>query len=266
MHQANDSTSCNKQADNLSALQTNLVDNMTNDTSSTILDTQNTSQNRMMYNEGNTVPLPDQLLLSAMCPKDVQHPHGCTTIVDQNINMNSGVFNKVSGDQHFYYKCALNEEENKYLNQLNPNYKPDYPSHCLEGTRQDIILEITQWVNESNTENFLWLSGYPGAGKSTIASTITKYLRKTNRLGAFFTFNGGAGTRLSILWRLVSYELAKKFPLFRGVVVDRLKTEAILTNATPEEIFSELVEKPLIELTKSSPPFQQLPVFIALKD
>ncbi|KAL4256201.1 hypothetical protein AB1N83_012195 [Pleurotus pulmonarius] len=243
-------------------LQTNLVDNMTNDTSSTILDTQNTSQNRMMYNEGNTVPLPDQLLLSAMCPKDVQHPHGCTTIVDQNINMNSGVFNKVSGDQHFYYKCALNEEENKYLNQLNPNYKPDYPSHCLEGTRQDIILEITQWVNESNTENFLWLSGYPGAGKSTIASTITKYLRKTNRLGAFFTFNGGAGTRLSILWRLVSYELAKKFPLFRGVVVDRLKTEAILTNATPEEIFSELVEKPLIELTKSSPPFQQLPVFV----
>jgi hypothetical protein len=52
---------------------------------------------------------------------------------------------------------------------------------CLEGTRNEILNEITAWINntEDNTRVF-WLHGNAGTGKSPIADTIAYASRFKN--------------------------------------------------------------------------------------
>lgn len=65
---------------------------------------------------------------------------------------------------------------------------------CLPRTRQELRDLITNWlitppdVNAVNPGNILWLSGVAGAGKSTIATSISEYFRELGRLGAFLFF------------------------------------------------------------------------------
>ncbi|RYF31540.1 MAG: hypothetical protein EOO38_31540 [Cytophagaceae bacterium] len=56
------------------------------------------------------------------------------------------------------------------------SYQPDLSS-CLEGTRVDMMEEISRWVNDPAGECFYWLQGKAGAGKSTIAKTLAEALQ-----------------------------------------------------------------------------------------
>ncbi|KAJ3735609.1 WD40-repeat-containing domain protein [Lentinula guzmanii] len=81
---------------------------------------------------------------------------------------------------------------------------------CLEGTREDIIERISQWINSPNGSQTLLLCGEAGTGKSTISHTIgSKFERE---LGAFFGFNRtlAAGTPSNAL-RTIAYRLGIKF-------------------------------------------------------
>jgi ABC-type antimicrobial peptide transport system ATPase subunit len=64
---------------------------------------------------------------------------------------------------------------------------------CLPGTRQEIQNLITNWLitppDINNPGNILWLLGVAGAGKSTIATSVSQYFRELGRLGAFLFFN-----------------------------------------------------------------------------
>lgn len=104
--------------------------------------------------------------------------------------------------------------------------------------------EIMQWTNDFGKPNVLWIHGYPGAGKSTIASTVAEELRRSHRLGAIFAFDRKAGTNLSVLWRMIAYRLACEYPVCRSHIVSKLK-EHILDNATATDIFTELVVEAL---------------------
>jgi len=52
------------------------------------------------------------------------------------------------------------------------------PSHgkvrerCMPGTREDVLTLIKSWLDDLNEPNIFWLSGSPGSGKTTIASTV----------------------------------------------------------------------------------------------
>lgn len=62
---------------------------------------------------------------------------------------------------------------------------------CLEGTREDIINEITTWMNntEDNTHRVFWLHGNAGTGKSSIAHTIAYRFKGLKRLGSCYCFD-----------------------------------------------------------------------------
>src|ERR1700761_8613970 len=81
-------------------------------------------------------------------------------------------------------------KENKILKGLkHAEMKPSpLPDECMEGTRQDILQEIENWVANIGTSNVLWVIGHPGVGKSAIASTVVNNLRSHKRLGASFFF------------------------------------------------------------------------------
>ncbi|KAG1848541.1 hypothetical protein DFJ58DRAFT_467239 [Suillus subalutaceus] len=67
----------------------------------------------------------------------------------------------------------------------------DTRKQCLEGTRTEILSQITEWVNstEDNVPRVLWLSGPAGKGKSAIAHTIAKWFEDVGGLGSCYTFD-----------------------------------------------------------------------------
>ncbi|KAH7923203.1 WD40 repeat-like protein [Leucogyrophana mollusca] len=65
-------------------------------------------------------------------------------------------------------------------------------SECLPGTRQELLSRIISWATDINCgQNVFWLHGVAGSGKSTVATTVAKYIGEMHRLGAFICFNWG---------------------------------------------------------------------------
>ncbi|KAH6886722.1 WD40-repeat-containing domain protein [Coprinopsis sp. MPI-PUGE-AT-0042] len=155
-------------------------------------------------------------------------------------------------------------ENDKVLQELRPKGPAfdTYPiAECMAGTRLDVLSAIEEWVNDFETPNILWIRGFPGVGKSAIASSVVNQLRTSNRLGARFSFqrdNEAVGTP-NALWRSVAYDLARLYPLVRKMVVERLKEEDVDVEASnAQALFRELVEEPLEEC--SDIPVGRLPV------
>ena len=62
---------------------------------------------------------------------------------------------------------------------------------CLDGTRTEILNEILDWINDTDTATppILWLHGQAGRGKSAIAHTIALQAQKLGIFGSFFCFS-----------------------------------------------------------------------------
>ncbi|KAG2361762.1 hypothetical protein BDR07DRAFT_25502 [Suillus spraguei] len=71
----------------------------------------------------------------------------------------------------------------------------DTRKECLQGTRTEILSEITDWVTSTgdNVPRVLWLSGPAGKGKSAIAHTITKWFEDVGGLGSCYCFDRQRG-------------------------------------------------------------------------
>ena len=61
----------------------------------------------------------------------------------------------------------------------------------MEGTREEPIEEIFDWINDSekDTPRIFWLHGPAGTGKSSIAHTIAHQFQQLERLGSCFCFD-----------------------------------------------------------------------------
>ena len=111
----------------------------------------------------------------------------------------------------------------------------------------------------------MWIHGYPGSGKSTVASHFADQLFQFHRLCIVFAFNRNGATSPIDLWCTVAYELAYRYHACRDVIISNLKNEGFnLTNATARDVFQELVvpsQQRLTELLKDFP-VDCLPVFV----
>ncbi|KAG9091295.1 hypothetical protein FS749_016643 [Ceratobasidium sp. UAMH 11750] len=84
---------------------------------------------------------------------------------------------------------TLLEGQPRLLDQLKPLYEASYDISraCLDGTRKEIISDITTWCESSNdSERLLWVHGHAGLGKSTIATSVCQKLDGLNMLAASF--------------------------------------------------------------------------------
>src|SRR5258706_946936 len=109
---------------------------------------------------------------------------------------------------------------------------------CMEGTRETLLNEITAWAaNESDTSNLYCIHCLPGIGKTSIAHSICERLHNKQRLaGAFFCQRDDANMSeiRNILPTLIS-KLAEKFPPFRRIVADRLRSDGDLTSKSMKD-------------------------------
>jgi len=107
------------------------------------------------------------------------------------IDAHHSTFNHVGRDQYITYTNQTSEAK-EILARLKPVERGwYYVPPCMKGTREEIFEEIDQWLNDRDAPNILWLSGSPGAGKSTIASTLVSKLTERRQLGSRFFFKRG---------------------------------------------------------------------------
>ncbi|KAG6905832.1 hypothetical protein DXG01_000480 [Tephrocybe rancida] len=72
-----------------------------------------------------------------------------------------------------------------------PTYDQQGKLPCDKGSRQEVLGTIRSWIHDhsTNSQNFLWLTGAPGCGKSTITATIAQESKDQKFLWAQFFIN-----------------------------------------------------------------------------
>jgi hypothetical protein len=128
-----------------------------------------------------------------------------------------------------------------------------YVTPCMQGTRQWVIDQIHTWLNDIQVPNILWLGGSPGAGKSTIASTLVSQLAEMGRLGSNIFFKRGdiALSDPAAVWRTVAFDLAQVDPVFEEILVANLKKRKVdPSRADIKSHFKYMIEDPLMESWK----------------
>ena len=72
-----------------------------------------------------------------------------------------------------------------------PTYDHQGKNPCDANTRVEILAEIMQWVADSSlqSQNFFWLTGDPGCGKSAITASIARNCKDDGTLWAQFFIN-----------------------------------------------------------------------------
>ncbi|TDL24682.1 hypothetical protein BD410DRAFT_718554 [Rickenella mellea] len=129
---------------------------------------------------------------------------------------------------------------------------------CLAGTRDEVLDEITNWINSSDDskKNVFLLCGAAGTGKSAIAHTIAKRFDLLGHLGSSYCFmrSNQANRHPGNLFSTIAVDLANHSPQFKialhaGIHSNRslCSTQDVATQ------FENFILKPTKNLTMTGP-------------
>jgi signal recognition particle GTPase len=71
------------------------------------------------------------------------------------------------------------------------------PVPCLEGTRVQLLEDMTRWMADTNDKTVFWLTGVAGTGKTTVAKSIADMASKDKYLVITFFFSHTSADRRS---------------------------------------------------------------------
>jgi hypothetical protein len=112
----------------------------------------------------------------------------------------------------------------------------DTRKECLQGTRTEILSQITEWVNSTgnNIPCVLWLSGPAGKGKSAITHTIAKWFEDVGGLGSCYCFDRQreADRRHEKIFSTIACDLADRDPGMRRALSDAIQVTSSLKKTT----------------------------------
>ncbi|KAJ7749945.1 hypothetical protein B0H16DRAFT_863427 [Mycena metata] len=122
----------------------------------------------------------------------------------------------------------------------------DRGKQCLSGTREGIIENIFDWVNDSDQSRVLVLSGAAGTGKSAIAHTISLRFDELKRLGSSFFFLPGNHERLpDTLFSTIARDLADLDPNWKDALMEVIRDNyALRKTSSILEQFEEFILRP----------------------
>jgi hypothetical protein len=136
-------------------------------------------------------------------------------------------------------------------------------AECMDGTRQDIFARIDAWAADPGAPNILWIKGYPGIGKSAIASSLVERLRLSRRLGSSFFFRRERSAIMTpnALWRVIAYDLARQYTSIRRHLAAALEADETIINAVNiNKLFRQLIQEPL--MASKEIPVDRLPIIV----
>ncbi|KAG2339592.1 hypothetical protein BDR05DRAFT_938889 [Suillus weaverae] len=141
----------------------------------------------------------------------------------------------------------------------------DTRKQCLEGTRREILSQITEWVNSTgdNVPRVLWLSGPAGKGKSAIAHTIAKWFEDVGGLGSCYSFDRQreADRRHEKIFSTIARDLADRDSEMRRALADAVQAASSLKKTA--DIIQQW-QKLLIEPLKKSSGSTEEPIVIVI--
>jgi hypothetical protein len=124
----------------------------------------------------------------------------------------------------------------------------DSPSGCLDGTREDVLLQMVTWTRETSPAmSIFWLAGLAGTGKSAIAKSYCEMVSSSDLIFAtFFASRNSADRRdpLNII-RTFAYELAVVHPQIRSHVLAAIRSPPDIMQRPMKEQIDRLLAQPL---------------------
>ncbi|KAJ8078532.1 hypothetical protein PM082_012815 [Marasmius tenuissimus] len=120
---------------------------------------------------------------------------------------------------------------------------------CLEGTREEVIRIIREWLLAKKHLPICWLTGAAGVGKSAIAMTLAKSCEEDGCLVSSFFFFRSDPKRdnPSALALTVAHGLVSTRPFMRSVVEQRISKDPRILEAKLEDQFCELILKTVMK-------------------
>lgn len=123
---------------------------------------------------------------------------------------------------------------------------------CHPATRVDLLHQIQDWAQKSDSKSIFWLNGMAGTGKSTISRTLAEWLTGQGRheavdLGASFFFKRGEGDRgsASRFFPTITRQLVLKIPGLDTRVADVISSDPLVFAKSLGEHFDKLIFQPL---------------------
>jgi NACHT domain len=126
---------------------------------------------------------------------------------------------------------------------------------CLEGTRQDFLEYIFEWVGNPESERTLVVLGQAGTGKSSIAHEVARRFMKSC-LGSYFAFRRGEGSKGKAyqLFTTLARDLSDHNPAFKLALGKAIKKDSSLCNTRDyPTLFECLLLEPLKNMKFDDP-------------
>jgi hypothetical protein len=100
---------------------------------------------------------------------------------------------------------------------------------CLEGTRTQLLDEISVWMADPSAKLVYWLTGVAGTGKTTIAESVAYMAADQKCLAASFFFSRTGGSaerrRAAAVIPTIAYQLAHRHQMFRDCICSAISTD-----------------------------------------
>jgi WD40 repeat protein len=144
--------------------------------------------------------------------------------------------------------CFLNAA---ILGTLRPVYSARWDEvdidSCMENTREQLLSDITSWVQAPAASAVFWLNGLAGTGKSTISRTICDRFATKNLLGASFFMSRQVAERRHApnVVRTIAYQLARQQAAFAEAISAKLRDSPdIASSEGLQKLATELLFQP----------------------
>ncbi|KIK17764.1 hypothetical protein PISMIDRAFT_14851 [Pisolithus microcarpus 441] len=125
---------------------------------------------------------------------------------------------------------------------------------CLDGTRREILKDITHWITsrDVNAPRILWLHGQAGRGKSAIAHTIGSLIQDMGAPGACFCFahDRQSERREEKILTTIARDLADREPAFRRALSNVVSNNlALKTTCDVVQQWKQFILQPLSKIS-----------------
>ncbi|KAI1386041.1 uncharacterized protein F4822DRAFT_430918 [Hypoxylon trugodes] len=135
------------------------------------------------------------------------------------------------------------------------SHAEEYNPTCYEGTRVDLLREISEWAGGPKAKAVFWLNGMAGTGKSTISRTVAQNFSKKNQLGASFFFKKGEGDRggATKLFTTIAAQLIQREPALAPPIQRAINDDPGIFGKRMRDQFEKLVWDPWSQITRETP-------------
>ncbi|KAL5531874.1 hypothetical protein ACEPAF_5437 [Sanghuangporus sanghuang] len=126
-------------------------------------------------------------------------------------------------------------------------------SRCLEGTRKDYMDRIMSklFADTDTEQNIVWLTGAAGAGKSTIAVTISDACDRRGCPAAYLFFERGKDEYIFTV-RAIAHRLVSLHSIIRPHLVNAMKVNSNIIGSPLRTQFEKLLLEPIQMMAKGT--------------